>query len=202
MECYSIRLRPLPSTYYPAPWSCEGFFHNIPNEVVYLIVCHLPFVDLFNLSITSRRIRATCQYVAECTIKRFLNRFFPSRIDELFDDMLQTETVIFGEMVTWLYLAPPMETEPPTEFNMAVRVSEYQVLHSRLTSMPSFVRFTARNLYGQFSDTADSCIEFVFNVSMVKRTQENSTTNGHCRRSLFLVQFSCSSQTLPTFLKW
>ena len=81
--------------------------------------------------------------------------------------MLQTETIIFGEVVTWLYLAPAFETDPPTEFNIAVRLSEYHVLHSRLTSMSSFVRSAARNLRGQYSDTADSCVEFIFNVSMV-----------------------------------
>ena len=161
----------MPPTYNPAPWSCEGFFHNIPNEIVHLVVCHLPFIDLFNLSVTSRRIRATCQFVAERKIKRLLNGFFPSRIDELIADMLQTETVIFGELVTWLYLAPPLETEPPTEFNMAVRLSEYHVLHSRLTSMSSFVRFAARNLLGHYSDSADSCVEFVFNVSKRKDMQ-------------------------------
>ena len=128
-------------------------------------------MDLFNLSVTCRRIRATCQNVAGRTIKRFLKRFFPSRIDEFVDDMLQTEAVIFGELVTWLYLAPPLETEPPTEFNMAVRLSEYQVLHERLTSMSSFVRFAARNLLGQYSDAADSCVEFVFNVSNSKHMQ-------------------------------
>ena len=168
VEGYNIQLRPLPATYHPTPWSCEGFFHTIPNEIVCLILNHLAFANLFNLSVTSRRIQSTCQYVADRRIKHFLTHFFPSRVDDFVDDMLQTEAVIFGELVTWLYLAPPVETDPPTEFNMAVRLSEYQVLHSRLITMSSFVRFAARNLQGQFSDSADSRVEFVFNVSMVE----------------------------------
>lgn len=154
--------------YLPTPWSCEGFFHNVPNEIMSLIVSHLAFANLFNLSVMSRQIRSTCQYVAEQMLKRFLSHFFPSWIEEFVDDMLQTECVIFRELVMWLYLAPPSETEPPTEFNMAVWLSEYQVLHSRLTTMSSFVQFTATNLLGHFSDSADSCIEFVFNVSFAE----------------------------------
>ena len=105
--------------------------------MVCLIVNHLAFADLFNLSVTCRRIRSTCQYIAERRIKRFLTHFFPSRVDDFLDDMLQTEAVIFGELVTWFYLAPPLAIDAPTEFNMAVRVSEYQVLHSCLTTMSS-----------------------------------------------------------------
>lgn len=158
------------------PWSYEGAFHRVPNEIICIILHNLALADIFNFALCARRLRGACQYVTAWRIYRHLQSFFGTSVIDLMETFATSASMIFGSIPAALYLQVPPLPLLESDCNIATPVSFYNLVRERLITMPTFVRFDYQRVPDCFSNCVDSCVAFFFNVSAINQSHTNCLT--------------------------
>lgn len=163
VENLKIVLRPVPIYFHLPPFTHEGNFHMMSNEIVNNVYNNLPGRDLMSMANVSIRLRACAQYSFRRGLQLYLKPMLGNCVIALCDLLQSVRGALSGSCILDLYLAG-FNTPFHGIVTIVVPEGGQVTLHDFLCNLDGYRSFSSRNIPWRYESLCTCVFDYIYQV--------------------------------------